>query len=104
MKAKEVVFFSGVGILAFSGIYLGFVKKNFYGLTWFEQLGKTKYLNQINRPVAISIIERASGGNKMQGNYDDDYLISRAIALLLKNDYFYIGDRKFVTKTGKETR
>ncbi len=72
MKTSTLVYI-GIGVAIAFGI--GLIIRN-----------KLKNVGTIvkTRGDAISIIEKESGGKKITGTYTDDYLISRANAILAK--------------------
>ncbi|HRG36893.1 MAG TPA: hypothetical protein PK289_00015 [Bacteroidia bacterium] len=101
-KNTKIVVGAGFALVAGASLYFGFMHKGKDGMTWYERVTTpTPTVN--DRASAITVIEYASGGAKMTGTYGDDYLIARANALLAKQEFFYVGTRKFITKTGKET-
>ena len=103
MNNKQIAFGLITTLVIGGTIYFGFVKKYQNGLTFYQKLiGEGVDLSKIDRPGAIIIIEQASGGKKMQGTYNDDYLIARAKALMLREEFFYLGTNKYNTKTGRQ--
>ena len=101
-KNTKIIVGVGFTLLAGASLYFGFMHKGKDGMTWYERV--TKPIPQVHdRASAITVIEYASGGTKMTGTYGDDYLIARANALLARQEFFNVGTRKFITKTGKET-
>lgn len=104
MNSKQVIF--GLATTAiFSGvIYFGFFKKDADGLTIYQKLftKADEEIAKIDRAVAIAIIEKFSNGTKVPVTYDDNYLIARAKAIILKQTYFYLGSNKYNTLTGKQ--
>ena len=99
MKTGQVIFGIATALVVGGVIYFGFVKKYADGMTWYDRVTTPP----LDRAGAIIIIEQASGGKKMTGTYNDDYLIARAKSMMAKEEFFYLNDRKnkYDTKTGR---